>query len=333
MDSVTFHIGEVTSAPDVTTYEYTNTNQFEIFVKTYTDFYNRQEVHAIPLNANIKQTPLVGEHVLLVYGLSAENTDKTIYPQWYYISPFALNSNINANILEGIAPSTIPYVAPSSFKEQEVSSLQMYEGDVLVEGRFGNSIRLSSTISGGKYSIPAPWTGQVSGDPIIVLSNGRKYKKDSYTVENAEQDGATVYLTSTQKVPVLLGNSNKRNPLTHYTPSESQFEKSQFIGVADRIILKAKTDIAIIDSPRGIILNTTGAVKIGNDSANVGMVHSDVLKDILTKLIDQMLSGVQVGDGYAPQGGFVDNGARAKEARALLAKLDSSKYFITKEIN
>ena len=90
------------------------------------------------------------------------------------------------------------------------------EGDILIEGRFGNSIRLSSTISGGKYSIPAPWTGQVSGDPIIVLSNGRKYKKDSYTVENAEQDGATVYLTSTQKVPVLLGNSNKRNPLRLY---------------------------------------------------------------------------------------------------------------------
>jgi hypothetical protein len=332
MDSVTFHIGEVTSAPDISTYEYTDTNQFEIFVKTYTDFYNRPEVRAIPLNTNIKQVPLVGEHVLLVYGLSAENTAETIYPQWYYIAPFSLNSNVNANILEGISTTTIPYVAPSSFKEQEVSPLQVYEGDVLVEGRFGNSIRLSSTISGGKYSVATPWKGTVSADPIIVLSNGRKYKKDSYTVEDLEQDGATVYLTSTQKIPILLGDSNNRNPITRST-SESQFEKSQFIGTADRIILKAKTDLAVIDSPLGIILNTTGEVKLGNDKAAIGLVHSDVLRDILNYLIDQILSGVQVGDGFAPNGGFIDNGAKAKRARALLSKLDSSKYFITKETN
>jgi hypothetical protein len=61
------------------------------------------------------------------------------------------------------------------------------------------------------------------------------------------------------------------------------------------------------------------------------MVHSDVLKDILTKLIDQILTGVQVGDGYAPLGGFTDGGKKAQQARALLSKLDSSKYFITKE--
>ena len=129
-----------------------------------------------------------------------------------------------------------------------------------------------------------------------------------------------------------MGDSNTRNPITIST-SESQFEKSQFIGTADRIILKAKTDLAVIDSPLGIILNTTGEVKLGNDKAAIGLVHSDVLRDILNYLIDQILSGVQVGDGFAPNGGFIDNGAKAKRARALLSKLDSSKYFITKETN
>jgi hypothetical protein len=333
MDNVSFHIGEVIPAPNVLTYEYTGSNNFQIYVKTYTDFYNRQEINAIPLNTNIKQIPLVGEHVLLVCGLSAENTAETIYPQWYYMSPFSLNSNINANLLAGVSSTSTTYASPTSFKEQEVSTLQAYQGDVLVEGRFGNSIRLSSTISGGTYSIPTPWTGNVSGDPIIVLSNGRKYKKDSNIVENLEQDGATIFLTSTQKIPVLLGNSNKRNPLSHYAPSESQFEKSQLIGVADRIILKAKSDVAVIDSPRGIVLNTTGDVKLGNDKANISMVHGDILKQILEKLIDQMLSGIQVGDGFAAQGGFINGGSKAKQARALLSKLESSKYFITKETN
>ncbi len=333
MDNVQFHIAEVIADPHSTTYEYDTRNNYEITVSTYTDFYNRQELQVIPFNNNIKQIPLVGEHVLIVQGFSAENKADTIYTQWYYLASFSLNSNVNANLLPGISPSNIQYVPKTSFGEKEISLLQAYEGDTLIEGRFSNSIRLSSTIKGGVYSTQPSWLGTQSGDPIIILSNGKSYKKDSYVVESIRDDKSSIYLTSTQKISMLLGDTRNKNPLSCYLPAESQFDKSQFIGTADRVILKAKTDIAIIDSPRGIILNTTGAVKIGNDSANVGMVHSDVLKDILTKLIDQMLSGVQVGDGYAPQGGFVDNGARAKEARALLAKLDSSKYFITKETN
>ena len=54
-------------------------------------------------------------------------------------------------------------------------------------------------------------------------------------------------------------------------------------------------------------------------------------QDILNLICDQILSGVQVGDGYAPLGGFEDGGKKANKARALLSKLDSSKYFITKE--
>ena len=68
MSNVEFHIGEVISNPNVSTYEYVDSNKFQISVKTYTDFYNQQEILAIPLNSNIKDIPRVGEHVLLVRG-------------------------------------------------------------------------------------------------------------------------------------------------------------------------------------------------------------------------------------------------------------------------
>jgi hypothetical protein len=331
MSNVQFHIGEVVADPKTKTYDYTDKNNFEIFVKTYTEFYNQQEIRAIPLNSNIKQIPRIGEHVLLVCGLSAENNSETTYSQWYYVSSFSLMSDVNSNFLQGVSDYSTTYVAPTSFTEQEKSFLQPYEGDILFEGRFGNTIRLGSTVNGGQYQNLPSWKGSVSGDPIIVLSNGQIYKQNSYVVENIETDQSSLYLTSTQTIPsLLLGDSNSRNPLNCFLPNESQFSKSQFIGVADRIVLKAKSDVAVIDSPSAIILNTTGEVRIGNDEADQSMVHGDVLLNIIQLLINQQLSGVQVGDTYAANGGYSNGGSYARRAQNLLKELLSSTYFIKK---
>jgi hypothetical protein len=241
-------------------------------------------------------------------------------------------SDVNSNFLQGVAKSSnTSYIPVSSFLEREVSFLQPYEGDILFEGRFSNTIRLGSTIVGGRYQNQPSWRGPESGDPIIILSNGTAYKKDSYVVENIETDQASLYLTSTQNIPnLLLGNKNQRNPLNCFLPGESKFSKSQFIGVADRIILKAKSDIAVIDSPIGIVLNTTGEIKLGNDEADQSMVHGDILFNILQLLITQMLSGVQIGDTYAPTGGYSNGGTYAQRAQTLLSELLSSTYFIKK---
>lgn len=331
MSNVDFHIGEVVANPNTATYEYQDNNNFEIFVKTYTDYYDQQELRAIPLNSNIKQIPRIGEHVLLVRSLSAENNSETAYKQWFYVSSFSLLSDVNSNFLQGITKFNTTYIPETSFEEQPVSFLQPYEGDILIEGRFSNTIRLGSTIQGRTYQNSTTWKGSQSGDPIIIISNGKAYKKDSFVVENLEIDQSSLYLTSTQTLPsLLLGDKNFRNPLTKFTPSETQFNKSQLIGVADRIVLKAKTDIAVLDSPIGIVLNTTGEVKIGSDDATESMVHGDVLFSILQNIILQIQSGIVVGDTYAPTGGYANGGSYAQRAQQLLQELLSSTYFIKK---
>ena len=326
MDNVQFHIAEVIADPHSTTYEYDTRSNYEITVSTYTDFYNRQELQVIPFNNNIKQIPLVGEHVLIVQGFSAENKSDTIYTQWYYLASFSLNSNVNANLLPGISPSNSLYVPKTSFGEKETSLLQAYEGDTLIEGRFANSIRLSSTIKGGVYSTQPSWRGTQSGDPIIILSNGKSYKKDSYVVESIRDDKSSIYLTSTQKISMLLGDTRNKNPLSCYLPAESQFDKSQFIGTADRVILKAKTDIAIIDSPKAIVLNTSGEIKLGSDTADQPMVHGDVLLTVLQKILNQLNTPIQCG---TMSGTFLDR-SNITAAQRELQKLLSKKYYINK---
>lgn len=326
MDNVQFHIGEVVASTNSKTYIYGDSNNYEIVVKTYTDFYNRQEVRAIPLSSNVKQIPLIGEHVLLIQGLSAENTAETIYPQWYYVASFSLNSNVNANFLQGVAPSNNPYVPKTSFIEKEVSALQPYEGDILFEGRFSNSIRLGSSIKNGEYSLQPKYNG-VNGDPIIIISNGKRYKKNSFAVEDIVNDDSSVYLTSTQTIPALqLGDKNSPNSLSCFLPSESQFANSQFIGTADRVIIKAKTDVVVIDSPKAIILNTTGEIKLGNDEASSNMVHGDVLLNIMQKILNQLNSPIQCGTMV---GTFIDRSA-ITSAQQELKNLLSQKYYLTK---
>jgi hypothetical protein len=326
MDNVHFHIGEVIATPDSKTYTYGDSNNYEIAVQTYTDYYNQQKILAIPLNSNIKQIPLIGEHVLLVQGLSAENTSETIYPQWYYVASFSLNSNVNANFLQGVAVSNNPYVPKTSFIEKEVSPLQAYEGDIVVEGRFTNSIRLGSSIKNGEYSLQPKYNG-VNGEPIIIISNGKRFKKNSFVVEDINEDDSSVYLTSTQTIPTLtLGDKNAPNSLSCFLPNESQFAKSQLIGTADRIILKAKTDIVVIDSPRAIILNTSGEIKLGNDTASSNMVHGDVLLNIMQKILNQLNSPIQCGTMV---GTFIDRSG-ITSAQQQLKNLLSQKYYLTK---
>lgn len=314
---------------------------FALKVKSCSGYFNNKPFIARPSNINSKQIPLVGEFVLIYKTFNEEATSTKWRETWYWITSIDVQSSINENSLpglsDGLTQQEIDQIKPGkTFVPKSVSPLQPYEGDVLVEGRFGNSIRFSSTIdlsAEKSYSFDPTWNGtSENGDPIIILSNGRtSYPNKRFVVEDIQTDKASFYLTSTQKIPkLLLGNSNSPNPLTRYSPSESQFANSQFIGTADRVVLKAKTDIVAIDSPKAILLNTTGEIKLGNDAASVSMVHGDVLLEILQQIINQMLSGILVGDTYASAGGYVNNGQYAKKAQQLLTDLLSSKYFIQK---
>jgi hypothetical protein len=227
-----------------------------------------------PINSNIKQIPIPGESVLIFQSLSHESTLEESYPQWYYMLPMAMSSNTNSNIL----PTVGELEFDTKFEESQVSPLQPYRGDFMLEGRYGNSIRFSSTIDfKNNYSEPGNWRGNKNGDPILILSNGRKYKENKdFVTEDINTDQSSLYLTSTQKLPLVLGSKTQPNSLTGCITrngNETNYIGSQLVGVSDRVILKARKDLVVIDSPIGIVLNSTGAIKLGSEDATEPMVH------------------------------------------------------------
>ena len=287
-----------------------------------------------PISANIKQIPIIGESVLIVKGYNNTTTRTTRSHQWYYFPSIGTISNANHNYQTPLAVNSSTFIEDANFLKTEIIPKQPFRGDFLIEGRWGNSIRLGSSVKTNEdeYTVAATWNSNKDGDPIIILTNTKSKPPtgktiETYSIENVESDDASLYLTSTQNVKRLsFGTKKNPNSLKTMLPNESEFKQSQFIGVADRIVLSAKTDLAVINSPRGIILNTTGVVKIGNDSATSNLVHGDILYKMLQQILNQLRTPIQCGTMLGGFTSYTGASAAQKQLKTLL----SSKYFITK---
>ena len=292
---VLFHVAEVIESKS-NTYKYigdgpdkTSDKLFTITVQIVNRVTKEYESYACkPFNMNIKQIPLIGEHVLVFKAYNQETTLTKTGIEWYYFSPYSIQSSINSNLLPGISYNNISEadaqkIKPGvNFEAKSISPLQPYEGDLMIEGRWGNTLRFGSTTKNETGLINSSWHGAAStiGDPIIILSNGQINKPNKqFVVENIQTDNASIYLTSTQKIKQF-----KLNNKLKIGSSESAFSKPQLIGAADRIILTAKTDIVAIDSQKGIELHAP-KINIGISDEKEPLLHSTATIELLKKLI------------------------------------------------
>jgi len=296
----------------------TNTNNlFSLKVRSCSTLYDNKILFVKPANNSIKRIPLVGELVLICKTFNEQSSKYKRRESWYYVDTVDLQSSVNENMLPGISgdktQDNIDNTKPGrTFVRKPIAPLQPYEGDVLIEGRLGNSIRFGSTIDISTkdrsvsendslvptyYYVQPGWTGAekpVYGDPIIVLSNGRtELKNKQLTVENINTDASSLYLTSTQRINELKTNNPISNP---DTTTITKFSKSQFIGVADRIILKSKTDAIIVDAKQSLELNSP-KIFIGSSTNKEPMLHSTAVVSLFQKLIDMIKIGFADSSG------------------------------------
>ena len=71
-----------------------------------------------------------------------------------------------------------------------------FEGDMILEGRFGNSIRFGSSNPRGKNN----WSENDSeGAPITIISNGQS-PTGGGAIENINNDDSSIYLCSNHNI-------------------------------------------------------------------------------------------------------------------------------------
>jgi hypothetical protein len=161
-----------------------------------------------------------------------------------------------------LANNTIVPDKPIKFGEDFVEAdnvqfIQPYEGDTLLESRYGSSIRMGGSFPRlkTKYQEPAPWKSSDPGAPIIVLRNGRRnnVRGNVFIVENPIDDASSIYLTSTQRLSAL--QTSQRNIGLGVTPITA-FNSSQIAAWADRVVINAKTDYIVLSAAKSVNIAT-----------------------------------------------------------------------------
>ena len=318
---------------------------------------NKSVIPVYPLFPNIKHYPLINE-VVTVLSLPSNGLEtNTASSRLYYLPPTNIWGSQHHNAIPGsseLAPSQQKDYQQTSagsvrrvtdggteislgntFIEQlNINPLQPFEGDHIIEGRFGQSLRFGS--SEGK-------------DPITKIRNGQgEQTTEGWTTieENINEDKASIYLTSTQQIN-LEPNIFNYNSYNTAPESVKSYSSNQVLINSGRLVLNANQDSTLISSAKSINLNSQDSVNI--DSTNKVIINSpeillgdknateplllgdrtvDLLRDVLTSLqstITQLsvLASLPPGAPFAPLN--IEAAATLQNLSTALAKLESLK--------
>lgn len=289
---------------------------------------------AYPLYPNVKNYPLINEIVFLIslpstgIGLTWNATRS------YYVSLVSLWNHPHHNAYPenpNIAPpsqtkdytqtqrgsvrrvtdqSTEIYLGRTFKERPNIHPLLPFEGDVIQEGRWGNSIRLGSTVKDNQNN----WsTTGTNGDPIIILRNGQPTDASEEgwipITEDINKDLSSIYSTSTQKIPldasstsyVSYKSDTPTNPKEYSNSPQLMLNSGRLVfnTTQDHILLSSKKSINLnavtsvnIDAPDTIIQSTN--VYLGSKDATESVLLGDTTVSLLKTLVQNLQSFMQI---------------------------------------
>jgi hypothetical protein len=213
---------------------------------------------AKPFFADNQHYPLVGELILLVDGPNPISQDvNSTAAQKYYLGVINLWNNNQQN-----APGT-GNLGKTFSENADIRNLLAFEGDRIYQGRKGNGIRFGSTVAA--YSNLNEWSSIGNdGDPITILANGYVTTDSSSLAPNIEEinkEQASVYLTTSQLIPLQPNRNDSLNPITKPLLA-NQYNSSQVILNADRITLNSKKDEVMIFATTNVEINTNNTINL-----------------------------------------------------------------------
>ena len=311
---------------------------------------------AYPLQPGIKNYPLLNEIVYLVSQPTHKIQLRTGAKALYYISVVNLWNHPHHNSIPYSAGSTTPQnskayqdtslgsankLTDSSgtikfgeyFQERSnIYPLQPFEGDLIYEGRWGNSIRLSGTAPGKN-----PWSTEgTQGDAITILRNGQTDNPSkngwNFTVEDINTDASSIYLTTTQKIP-LVANTNYFSYRTDAPTLPNEYVGKQVIINSGRLIFNTTEDHLLLSSAKSISLSSAGTVNVdasemtiqtgkiylGSKSASEPLLLGDTTVELLKEMIAVMKDLVLASQTASNSGGPIPS--LNKKAPGLLKRL------------
>lgn len=299
---------------------------------------NQSPKYAYPLLSSQKQFPLVNELVIIFLlpdnKLDENNSQFKAYylntvSLWNhphhnaYPSPFE-DSNIppsQTNDYQQIEGGLVRRVTDNSteidlngesggtfVEKTNIKPLLPFAGDVIVEGRFGNSIRLGNT-SKTTSEYKNNWSNfGNNGNPITIIRNGQPDDSDEQgwlpTTEDINKDKSSIYLTSNQKIPIVTSSENY-SAFTLPPQLPRLYTSNQILLSSGRLVFNAATDSILMSSQKNISLSSQSdigltsnknitlvgnLVKLGNTEAKEALVKGNAFMDRFEVLLSNLIA-------------------------------------------
>lgn len=202
---------------------------------------------AYPADRGNMRLPVPGELILVISAYSDTNTPQKkieLYtsvvtgnqPTRYASRPGALTpidrieapSGFIANLLDTITEEVASTRFQLSLQHKPYTMIKegvviptMREGDMILEGRFGNSIRFTSTIQKEGVWADNQMTKLASsgdGDPFLIIKNTKPLKPLLPKLDSSipqliddepNEDQSSIYINTSQNIPIVIGASKK----------------------------------------------------------------------------------------------------------------------------
>ena len=315
---------------------------------------SEQNVHtndlkwAWPINTNFRCYPIVGEIVVM-----AEYLGKR-----YYMHTVNRRGSVNNNIMPGLSVNRMSGLTKKGNSKEYQSNAasgggaklptsdiinKIYKsfvpnnsilpttanpGDLVIDGKFGQSIRMSAAGKGDEqYKSPAMYfrVGQrlSSDDPTGFLT---KMGFGKPLTENINDDGTSLYMTTNEKIMLVSATakdtSNTLHSVSWKTPVKGKsvtvpnfWEGKQIILNSDRLIFNSRNDEMFFsslgvtyfctsswflsDAMKGHVFNTKGQTVIRNEKntiINSPKIFLGVKDEAKPKLIEGKLEHLVLGE-------------------------------------
>ena len=346
------------------------------------------EGYAFPFDKNNMTYPILGETVLILnidnnyFWLPYSNNHYPNYREDYKISEVAKEKEITKNTTQSKSkdyketkatgtPNQKPTQTQSSSKKYKVNEkikfLNPKEGDTILSGRVGNTIRFSEfhLTEDGKTSSPS-----------IFIRNKQNPELDDKKIgelveEDINKDGTSIYIVSNKvKVPFKEEIKKDKKAFKDY-PSSTDFKGDQLFVNSDRIILSAKAKEFIIfgkgntgvitdgnysiDAEKEVYIHNKKNVTIHSEGANqiffnsengkiflgkdkgAGDAGADVQKMVLggelVKIMEELIDAITKQVYLTPAGPSSTGPTNASQFMSIKSKLktiQSAKNFLSK---
>jgi hypothetical protein len=241
--------------------------------------------------------------------------------------------------------STEIFLGRTFVEKGNIHPLLPFEGDRILEGRWGNSIRFGSTVTGSLNT----WSSAGSnGDPITILRNGQGNQTDEGwipTVEDINNDDSSIYLTSTQKIP-LQSRAVEVNQYFSYPDSSKPTTPSEYVGKqvilnSGRLVFNTTQDHLLLSSQKSIgftavesinfdttgnVTLQAGEVYLGSKSATESVLLGNTTVQLLNTLISELIkltNSLSIQVGVPPGAPLVPTNTQAALTNTTLLNLQA----------